>query len=301
MDKPFLNKKDLNSKLLKDGYVKLSLFVPEQLKKVRDFFFSETPKNYQTMFSTFFIQDYEYKKAVNTFLNQFIGTRIKHQISSEYYSIFSNFMVKPPMSENLLLHSDWTYTDEIENYSYNLWVPLENINSNNGGLWVVPKSHQFMNAIRGINLPRVQYLNEFEIQNRYSIPLNVNFGEAIIWNSRLLHFSFPNFSKKTRLAFSNFFVPKTCNKYYYFFDYDKNKLNKYEVKDSNFLLTQTYNQPPDIKYLIQKLEPNVIGKFDIHKFKKQVRKSSIINSYKSWKLINKTKKLMLQEGTSPFT
>lgn len=120
---------------------------------------------------------------------------------AEQYKVFAaNYMIKESSSESEVVpHQDWTYVDEKKFSSFNLWVPLQDVDLSNGCLTFLPKSHKIFFGHR----PSPQYPGIFDtvLPGVYSkmVPVEMKAGEGILFNHATLHGSVPNVSGKRRI------------------------------------------------------------------------------------------------------
>jgi len=105
-------------------------------------------------------------------------------------------------------HNDLSYNGGSVN-SYIIWIPIDDVNMNNGSLHVIPRSH---NAHQLITFDEISLLNKrsagyFNVENIEQIiedlgekRVNLRRGQGVIFHSKLLHRSGENNSEATRLA-----------------------------------------------------------------------------------------------------
>ena len=103
-------------------------------------------------------------------------------------------------------HQDEAYWDPAVNYrSFSMWVPLQDVDVENGCMWFVPRSHlEEVNAHHSIGHdPRVHGLelaegHEFDLSQAIACPLPA--GGATFHGGRMLHYTGPNLSDRPRRA-----------------------------------------------------------------------------------------------------
>lgn len=141
-----------------------------------------------------------------TEINDFICAEIEHslklkKIISSFTPLFGNFLIKKANSNhNIGIHQDWSCVDEKNVRSFNVWVSLIDTNKENGGLSVMPKSHLLDFPIRYSPID-TDYLKPFYFLIRLkSISLQLKKGEALIYDSALIHYSDSNKSNNIRYA-----------------------------------------------------------------------------------------------------
>ena len=97
------------------------------------------------------------------------------------------------------LHQDWCVVDESQYQTAHVWIAMQDTNEENGGLFVLPKSHRFFNNIRSgsLGIPFVSLSSELDLMC-YRVELRK--GQAVVYNPALFHGSFANKTKNVRNA-----------------------------------------------------------------------------------------------------
>lgn len=176
------------------------------------------------------LNDEQIESLLNTYNKYFLNKELKHFTSTNFipqkterFSISNEILatIAPSINDNLSniklwnaaflikpvgndtefkLHQDWTFVDEENFYSGNIWMPLHDTNEKNGTLYLIPKSHY-----KQINTFRAQTIHELffekeEILKPYCVPLNIKKGEALIFQHSIIHYSSANRSNSNRIA-----------------------------------------------------------------------------------------------------
>lgn len=265
----------LNDSIQKEGYVIVTVLDNKDLSLLENFFYFNE-NEFQEKFTTYACNDSDYKKKVDSLIKEVIGKKLKAIISEEMTPFWGNFMMKiPGESSNMPLHTDWKYVDE-ENYiSLNVWTPLTDTNLENGAFHVVPKSHLVCNYPRGMNLPRYYEVHEEETKQHFGKALFLKKGEAVIYDHRLLHYSFSNKSDKNRLAATLIYVPIEAPLTIYHKDNLTQITHAFEIDNVSSLLDSDFFDEP--KYFKSKTEVNMAKMDEIEVFsdlKKLIRKNN---------------------------
>jgi hypothetical protein len=98
------------------------------------------------------------------------------------------------------LHQDWEYVDERYHRGYVIWAPLDGATSAEGGLHVIPGSHRWLDNHRGSGFADPFEGVADEIIRRASVPVDLEPGQAVIYDNALLHHSPPNRGSRQRVA-----------------------------------------------------------------------------------------------------
>ena len=126
------------------------------------------------------------------------------------------FVLKPAHEDSgLPTHQDASILDEEKEFSLSVWIPLVDITVDNGALWVLPGSHLWGNTQRGFGVPwKIE--KYIDLLNEHMEPVYLNAGDAVIFDTALIHSSVPNNSKIDRDALFISVVKKDPEIIYYF-------------------------------------------------------------------------------------
>lgn len=126
----------------------------------------------------------------------------------DHEPVISTFVVKHPgESSRMLLHCEPAYTYGAPNF--NIWIPLVDVGpeADNGVLYLVPGSQRLQLGLLGFNSPMRFRPYQGVIEDN-SLALDVAAGEAVIYDSRTLHWSAANRSSVPRPALASAIAPK---------------------------------------------------------------------------------------------
>lgn len=233
----------IEEELRDNGYAVLSLLSKEDVGNLDLLFKQFHPNSNQGFFATMFHKDLKVKLSVSRGIAKILEAK-SAELMPRHTCLFANFLVKAPNSDHQVgIHQDWSYLDESKFTSYNIWGSIGETTVNNGGLWVLPKSHKFKNPYRGTPFEDGLYnLNEEKIK-RNAVFIPTAPGEVIIYNSRLIHYSLPNQSNSPRIAFAGIMIPKNSKPLHYFKKGDK--LLQYAVNELFFCNLIPDQEPKD--------------------------------------------------------
>lgn len=98
-------------------------------------------------------------------------------------------------------HQDFFYLPYSKN-SITFWVPLQNTSKINGALKIIPKSHKnFRIYDHSAKDVKHNKLDHYFAENQFKT-INVKLGQALIFNSFLIHKSGANSSNQIRMSFN---------------------------------------------------------------------------------------------------
>ena len=166
--------------------------------------------------STMHHDDLEYRKKVDQAIRKIVAPHVQ-RILKEYRVLFANYIVKEPGEQSVVgVHQDWNYLDEGKYSSMNIWCPLVDTTPQNGQLHVLKGSHNLPSPIRYTPYRMPEYAGYFDTIKAHSETLVLKAGEAVVYNSGLLHWSPPNLSDQVRPAIGFVNIPQEAQSLHYF-------------------------------------------------------------------------------------
>lgn len=190
-------------------------------------------------------------------ISQYICNQLQEVVDSMFPNhriLYGNFMVKEPgTSSKMKLHQDWAYIDEHKNDSYAIWLPLQDLNEQNGALHMIPGSQRFKNGVRGPGVYCPFYNEHQWLQDNFGTALYLKSGEAVIWQHQVLHYSPPNLSETSRIAATAIIVPKDETILHYFKPEDEEMVEVYEIEDDFFFHYKIGSRPQKKAQLKKKI------------------------------------------------
>jgi hypothetical protein len=132
---------------------------------------------------------------------------------SSHRVAFTTCVVKhPDAASGMDAHEDGTFVDERFHRSATVWLPLHDcgVGADNGTIAVLPRSHRMTGTASGSNVAE-WHRDHRPFLTRHLRPVPVHEGEAVVWDSHLLHGSAPNRSDRPRFALVAEVVPATAD------------------------------------------------------------------------------------------
>jgi len=212
--------------------------------------------------------DFEYKKQVSEEIKVVYKRTYEHYFK-DYTPFGGAFLFKMPTeNSDLFIHQDWTVVDESKYLALNIWVPLCDVNLENGPLMVLPGSHYPNFPV--LRAPTIRYFFDHDYSKAIEqlIPLTVKAGTAVVLSQSLVHYSPPNKSSKIRKAITAGLKTKDAQMIFHFKDPNKpeNILEKFEMDDDFFIhfenfFEDIYKRPVNGKSVgfIEYEVPNLVG------------------------------------------
>ena len=236
----------LNREIEDSGYTQLSVLSSSDIDSLLKTYKESTVEVFDGFHPTMFHQNLAYRKAMNNCILQILNERLSAIISSSFHLLYGNYMVKEPGSNSKMkLHQDWTYVDENNYRSYAVWIPLLDLNEENGAFSVIPKSHHLNNLIRGPGTSCPLAVCENDLISKFGKSLYLKAGEAVFWDHKLGHYSPPNLSDVPRIAITAIIVPKETPILHYFKEQESNEIAEYLVNET-FYMDYNIGQAPSL-------------------------------------------------------
>ncbi len=196
----------------------------------------------QTNEPVFIAMDHPKKPLVNSMIkmiSEALSGKLDNFIIDPSF-FYGSFIIKYP-NNNLVVkpHQDGTFIDdELSNNSFTCWIPLVDVDINNGCIGLIKGSNKILTNIRPLPSPYVyrpldkfaaSLLPYFEL-----IPMKA--GECLIFDNKTFHISPPNLSNKIRPAISMWFTQKNAQLiHYYLKPSTTDKVLKYKI-DTQFFI-----------------------------------------------------------------
>lgn len=237
----------LQRKFEQDGFVKIHLLNPAEVHELVNAyapFRAAHEKINLPYITTSHSSDPTLITAVDEALQKIIAPAIDKHLTN-YELLFGNFLVKMPLPNSATdPHQDITFVDEEQHLSVNIWIALEDINKQNGGMYFLPGSHNFMPNIRPTHDYVWPYENVKSLIKKKAIAFSAKAGDAFIFNHAIIHGSFANLSSKYRLAAVVAAYTKEASLIHYFLPKNSvHQLKKFSMTKEAYLYFEKEKPP----------------------------------------------------------
>ena len=201
--------------------------------------------------STMFVGDSSYRKKISDNIKQIITPKID-KLLSNYKLLFANFIIKEPGGNTTVgIHQDWNFTSP-DITSFNVWIPLVDINEETGIFYALKGSHHSFQNLRytPYEVDRYRHLEPYIME--HSSTYHVKAGEALVYDGAMIHFSDPNRSRMARIAIGMALIPAEApNLHYYKRHDDKTEVEVYEVDEAFYETFDFLNEPKEVKKIAE--------------------------------------------------
>lgn len=232
---PIFKNSVLQERFDRDGYVVFDFLSEEQAHFAAQKFYEVHKEIPVGFYADAYSSNDKLKNEIYAFTQHvFLDALALH--FQDYKVLGGTYLCKSSDDEGKVgVHQDWMVVDESRFSSVTVWVPVQDVDENNGALRVLPGSHLFFNAYRSDNIPCAYRGNEQLLwDNMITIPMKA--GQAFVLNHAVIHGSAINTSGKERLVVAYGLVPKQAELVFYFGDTDSGKLKveKFNMPDDFF-------------------------------------------------------------------
>jgi hypothetical protein len=200
----------LGEQLATTGYTNFPFLGTGEIEKLVQYYSDFQKEDPTHFYSSTHSKDTNFRKATSDHIKNIVGPLMS--LSFKNYRLLGGaFVVKPPHGKGILQpHQDWNMVDEDSMRSFNLWVPLTDVNIENGAVFVLPGSHAKIKTYRGPGIDSL-FKNIEPVAWKSLQPLPMKAGEALFYDHALLHGSPANTTSVARLGIVCGVVPDTAN------------------------------------------------------------------------------------------
>ena len=240
-----LQDEQLDKKLLEEGYVIIPFLSANEVSSLTNFYYENHPQQAEGMYATAHVPDISFRIKMNDFIKQNFARAIEETFVN-CNPLGGSFIAKGKGTRGTINpHQDWNIVDEEKFRSFNIWVPLVDLNENNGVIKILPRSHGWLKSYRSANINSAyEAVNDLLWQKMIS--LFMKRGEALIYDHRLLHASGENFSNELRLVAVYGIIPQEAEMLYYH-KADENTVEVFESNPEFFLFGNIFEGPKGLK------------------------------------------------------
>lgn len=215
------------------------------------------------------LKDTEARAQIRNLINQVVNQQKVDTWLKGYKLFYSNLLYKKPAADSaMILHSDWSITDELQYTPMQIWIPLVDVNPENGTLAALLGSHKLTLPYRGYGVD--EYYMEYQpgLMDQLTY-FTVNKGDAVFYHPGILHYSPPNKSATPRLAMLVSLYPAAMEPvlYYQTKSIFGNKVNMYKLPPGFF---DSWNKKDKPNLELARKVQNPKGKLSLESFKAQL-------------------------------
>lgn len=188
-----------NCALAERGYAVFPFLKPETVEQLASYYLEFQKEEPSHFYSSTHSTDMSFRKKTSDFIQAVLSPLVP-EVLKDYKLLGGAYVVKPAHGKGILQpHQDWNLVDESKSRSYNLWIPLVDVDVRNGAVFVLTGSHARLKTYRGPGIPSAFKDVEQQIWQKLE-PLPMKAGEALFYDHALLHGSPANTSDRVRIG-----------------------------------------------------------------------------------------------------
>lgn len=248
-DKAILKDARLQQELEKNGYVKLALpqaAVVARLREINSRYEALHDPNGRYHHTTYHAENPDMSAKVDRELKEAMIPSLKNIFSDTGFFV-ANLMYKEA-GENSTVppHQDWNYVDEHYCDSLNLWIPLQDVDENNGCLTFLPASHRICYTLRTAPTFPGLFDKVMPLAENAMVPVAVRAGEAILFFHATLHGSVPNRSafRRANVVLGVYTGGAELSHHYLTKENGKMLIEKFVIDKDKFFFIKDLKRPP---------------------------------------------------------
>jgi ectoine hydroxylase-related dioxygenase (phytanoyl-CoA dioxygenase family) len=246
---PIFKDLKLQEQFEREGFVKLKLFAPEQIAKLRDYY-EEVKQEHEAA-----MQDHSLYSSVETGnadllmkLDHIVKETTKEQVESifqNYQTLISNYLIKDHGEKTELMpHQDLSFVNEPNECSFNLWIPLQKTDKSSGQLRVLKGSHLIRETLRVVPQYPRPFVGFQDIIRELFTDIETEVGDCVVINHAVIHGSTTNLTGKPRVAVILAMCSAPADIYYYYMpNEDNNSIEKYKMKAEDYYYFKPDGRP----------------------------------------------------------
>jgi hypothetical protein len=237
--------RDIDKQLLfeRDGYVVIDFTSEAIVRDIEKKIYEQNPIVPEGFSSGASIADDEIKQKLFQQIDQAMHASLEHAFIN-YKKLGCTFLCKAPgESGKVNVHQDWTVVDETKYSSATVWIPTHDVDERNGALRVLPGSHLFFDKYRNNHIPvSYRYSEQLLWDNMLTVPMKP--GQAFVLNHAVIHASAVNMTNKERLVIVYGITSEEAKLCFYFSNYPKGRVEKFDMPDDFFLRYYNIGERP---------------------------------------------------------
>lgn len=168
-----------------------------------------------------FNNDSAYKERLYDAVWDCLKERVEKRLPG-FEPLVINLFDKQPGSgyDPVPIHQNPSFVDEPAHKSVSLWIPLDDVDKDNGTVGVLPGSHNRFNRMRAGNMAHEDVFApvQRDLEEELFVPVVLKKGEMLALDDSIIHWSYPNVSDRPRVAVQLIMVPKGVPHIYYYYD-----------------------------------------------------------------------------------
>ena len=212
---PIFRNRELNARLFEEGFITLPFLNSDEIESLKEIFWKyHSQDEVEGLYVSAHYKDDEQIQFMSDEIQRVFKRAIDEHIENGM-TLGGAFISKTPhQTEPLQPHQDWSIVDESRFRSFTIWVPLDDVNDENGCMYVLPKSHEYARGYRHVTIPSI-FGQIYDAVWSQMIPVHLKAGEAIVFDHALGHASKPNAANTVRIAATHSLISRNPEMRFY--------------------------------------------------------------------------------------
>lgn len=226
------------------GYVVIDAFSPSDVASVRSAVEQLYEGERRGFHSSMESRDHDYRARIQALLEPWYRTFID-EFFDDHVVITTAVLIKWPGDDSAMgPHQDWSFVDESQFRTLNLWLALDDVSAENGALAVLPGSQSHLVHPRSSpHLPPSYEDPTRGLSIEDLDPLYARAGQVVATDHGLLHASPPNRGTSPRVAVAAAVVPAEAALIHHFCHSD-GTVEQFSVPDRSWFQTFDFGSTP---------------------------------------------------------
>jgi len=196
----FQNKNHYND-FLKQGFSASNYIGNEQIEELRKLYYKVEPEFYFDKGCSFslLLENIELRRMIHDEIVK-ICKPFLDQIFKDYKIFIAHFISKKPSAETFInLHQDPMFTDQAISPGVGVWTPLDDLTEEMGTFGIINHSPTAFPPFQAETITQV-YKNVYPELFKSVSEFNPKAGDCLFFDNRMIHYTKPNISGKTRVG-----------------------------------------------------------------------------------------------------
>jgi hypothetical protein len=207
----------LGEEFARRGYVVAPLLSRDEVEALLKIRRDKARKLSKDFSATLLIPDAQYRRDIQEAIDAAIPTSFTALLSG-YKNCSSVFIEKRARTRNggVGIHQDLAFVDQAKYAGVNVWIPLVDVDAQNGCMNVFPGTHSLVNYVSTVPegpSPYDSVKDLLEAECSVTVPMKA--GTALLYDGRLLHSSGENRTSSERPVVGGMCIPEICKVRFY--------------------------------------------------------------------------------------
>jgi ectoine hydroxylase-related dioxygenase (phytanoyl-CoA dioxygenase family) len=236
---PVLKSIELENEVVQNGFAVLPFLSDAQVERARELWNTSWEGESNGIYTTLMSLESTNRKAIHRALINIMQANLEALFQNHHIPICQFFVKHPNPNGAIGLHTDSTLllNPQLEPH-YAIWIPLQDVDAQNGTLMVVPESHNWNNGIAAASVSW-PFVSKMEAILPKAVPLKLKAGQLVLFDNRLLHGSTINQSANSRLCIAGR-VTHLLSSYYSFWKRENDDRIGVYAEDQNIYLSEEW-------------------------------------------------------------